>query len=813
MRPYFALIKDSFRAAIASNVLYVLLAIITVLLLAIAPLHVKEVLDWQLKFRNNVPDPDALVKRLVDRGQDPDSPAVNRVWDLLSDELRTDLKTLVQFEQDNDSLPKTKNPTTFPMQTMRSLENELNEIIKRNDFYQSEAWASKRFNAEAREMLDAGVDSLSAERSKRLNRLLMASAFPGVVQRGSGNALELWYGPWQWEDMTFSVSHNEFAQGTLATVTWFFDKFVLSIGLFIAILVTANFIPETFLPGSLNLLLSKPVSRWGLLLSKFAGGCAFVSLCAVYLFIGLWLWLGMGMGIWDQGILWGIPLYIVVFAIYYSVSTFVGVLSRSAILAIIVTGVFWAACFLVGLTHQVIESRINNARTRGLMAVNDELLQVGELSSISRWDDDHDNWEQELEIKMMEEQRIAMGAVMFAPGAGDDNDLSTLGPIYDPGHDLILAGLIDLGNPSSVNHKDLYASPVDEIKFREIGKAPRNTKAFLPDVDGVIAVLGNGEFKRFAGAELPDKNSENEEAENKPKSSESDEKTSGLASLTQSILNGKPKSKNRNLFEDIGPVDDKISVNNGNYVTLNPANRDIYVYRDAVISRFSLADGGKYQRLMDRKIETEVRTDMRAIIRAGGDTVVVALGNGAILSIDADTLEIRQSYLPQKKSPIINVVASSDGEYFVFHLRDRTVWLLDTTESQDISQLPVSGQGSITAVQFDDQDRLWFSTVANQAQLYDLEASRRVRSVAPEVGLLTRAFNWVIDPFYRIAPKPGEFYKIVSYLAGDSDQEQSDVDLNSLPAAKDPWQPLWSGLLFMCGMLAITCLVFQFRDF
>ena len=40
MRPYLAIIKDSFREAFASKVLWVLLALITLLLIALAPLGI-----------------------------------------------------------------------------------------------------------------------------------------------------------------------------------------------------------------------------------------------------------------------------------------------------------------------------------------------------------------------------------------------------------------------------------------------------------------------------------------------------------------------------------------------------------------------------------------------------------------------------------------------------------------------------------------------------------------------------------------------------------------------------------------------------
>src|SRR5258708_7444053 len=43
MRPYFAVLKDSFREAFASRVLWVLLILTTLLLLALAPLGLKDV--------------------------------------------------------------------------------------------------------------------------------------------------------------------------------------------------------------------------------------------------------------------------------------------------------------------------------------------------------------------------------------------------------------------------------------------------------------------------------------------------------------------------------------------------------------------------------------------------------------------------------------------------------------------------------------------------------------------------------------------------------------------------------------------------
>ena len=737
---------------------------------------------------------------------------MTRVWQRLDESLKKDVQQMVEEKKEAASGPvdaQTANSNFMKHRRVEGqLETALNEIIQQKDFYDEAIWGDKRLNPEAREMLEEGTENLTDERHRRLNRLLMANTFPGKVKRGSGNALEIWYGPWQWQGMTFAISYNQFANATLQTVTWVFDKFVMSIGLFIAILVTANFIPETFLPGSLNLLLSKPISRWGLLLAKFAGGCAFVTLCAVYLFLGLWLWLGFAMDIWDPGILWAIPLYIIVFAIYYSVSTFIGVWSRSPILSIIVTALFWAACFGVGLTYQMFDGRIDNSRTRGLVAVNDDVLHIGELNAVETWNDNDRDWEKNLEIKMMEEQRIAMGAVMFVPGAGDDNDLNLVGPVYDPKQDVVLSGVINLGNPGTMHHQDLFIASADTLKFEEIGKFPRDAIQAVSDDHGVIVFTRDGRFWRYVGKIVP---GENRAGNNDPASSDSDKKeskNSPLGSLAGSLFGNRNKPKQPELFEDISP-ENLTSVFSGRAIAHNPISNNVFVFKDDKLIQFQLGEDGKYE----RGVETAVKSSGTTIVAAGGKTVIVALANGNIVAFDDDTLEEIQTWRPQDKSPFTNVTASADGRYFAILCRDRTLWLLDNQNPQTIDQANLSWQGNINAADFDKQNRLWVANRSNQVQLVELSNFKSIKTHAPPTGWVTRAFEYGVKPIYWLFPKPGEFYKIIAHLTSNPEDAEDQVDLQGLSDAPDPWQPLWSGLLFMCFVLFITGLIFQFRDY
>lgn len=79
---------------------------------------------------------------------------------------------------------------------------------------------------------------------------------------------------------------------------------------------------------------------------------------------------------------------------------------------------------------------------------------------------------------------------------------------------------------------------------------------------------------------------------------------------------------------------------------------------------------------------------------------------------------------------------------------------------------------------------------------------------------MDNAYRYVIKPLYFAFPKPGEFYKVVTYLSGSADAERNpDVDLTILNPSPNPWSPLTSGLAFMAVMLGLSCLTFSRTDY
>ena len=164
-------------------------------------------------------------------------------------------------------------------------------------------------------------------------------------------------------------------------------------GVFIAIIVTSPIIPHTFEPGAIDLLLSKPVSRSLVFLDEVLGGCRSPALNAAYMICGLWLIIGLRLGVWNQKLLWCIPLYLFLFAIYYAVSAVAGLLWKNAIICVVLADLFWAICFALGVTKGSLDLWLMNPqRIVQVVPAGESLLAVNQQGQVVRWTDDQRQW-------------------------------------------------------------------------------------------------------------------------------------------------------------------------------------------------------------------------------------------------------------------------------------------------------------------------------------------------------------------------------------------------------------------------------------
>jgi ABC-type transport system involved in multi-copper enzyme maturation permease subunit len=130
---------------------------------------------------------------------------------------------------------------------------------------------------------------------------------------------------------------------------------VLGIGswvtLLVSVIVTAFFIPNMLRKGTIDLLLCRPISRPALLSYKYVGGLTFILINTAVAIVGMWLALGLRSGVWANSFLLMIFVYTFFFAILYAASTLFGVLTRSAVVAILLTCGVWFVLFLVSVFY------------------------------------------------------------------------------------------------------------------------------------------------------------------------------------------------------------------------------------------------------------------------------------------------------------------------------------------------------------------------------------------------------------------------------------------------------------------------------
>lgn len=119
----------------------------------------------------------------------------------------------------------------------------------------------------------------------------------------------------------------------------------------LALISTANIIPDFISGGAIDLTLSKPIGRLRLFVTKYCTSLLFVAAQVGVFSLLAFLVIGLRGGSWAWGLFWSVPLVVLVFSYLYSVSALVGMVTRSGMAALLVTGLVWAAIFVVNLAE------------------------------------------------------------------------------------------------------------------------------------------------------------------------------------------------------------------------------------------------------------------------------------------------------------------------------------------------------------------------------------------------------------------------------------------------------------------------------
>jgi ABC-type transport system involved in multi-copper enzyme maturation permease subunit len=122
----------------------------------------------------------------------------------------------------------------------------------------------------------------------------------------------------------------------------------------LALISTASIFPDFIAFGSIDLFLSKPISRLRLFFTKYVAGLLFVILQVLIFTVMAFIVLGVRGGGWFPGLFWAIPIVLCFFSYLFSVCVFFGVLWRSTLAAFFLTLVFWLICYALGTTELVL---------------------------------------------------------------------------------------------------------------------------------------------------------------------------------------------------------------------------------------------------------------------------------------------------------------------------------------------------------------------------------------------------------------------------------------------------------------------------
>jgi hypothetical protein len=763
MRPYLAIIKDSFREALASRVLWVMTGLIVLLLVLLAPLGYSETLTGEFAW-GDIADAPQLAERLKsDYAADKPSPG-RRIWSLFDEETRGKLEKLAERD---DRGPHDGGDYMAGLTTLRK---SLNKLLARRDFYRQEDWQDASLSQEARDLLARPRDQLSTAELTRLNRLLIEGPLQSYFAWRSPQSLSIAYFGLATDPLPFGKAQVEMfiKQWVLTSVmSWIVGVF----GMIAAILVTSTVIPQMFEPGSITLLLSKPISRSLLFTAKFLGACAFVLLNVSLLIVGLWLIVGWRFGIWNQGMLWCIPVFLFMFLIYYAVSALSGLVWKSAVISVVLTVLFWLICFVVDLTHAGLDGAVlERQRISRVIRADGALLSVAEGNRVQLWDKESHVW-----------QRVS-----HLGGGG----IPTVdGPYWhEPSRQLVVGQGFRHpfgGRTQRISLK--LASSDDGWKLRDGPKLPTGTSSLAVLQDGTLLAIAPDNIYRFAG-DLASK-----------------DKPLTIFGLKVPILGSGDKFKpclpaGRTSFSE--PIAVAADASHPRLVMC--AGNDVYLFEQET--------DGSLKETAHRSLDGNAYEGSAMAI--AGKSVLVAREEGRILLLSAADLKTQRDLVLESESQPRFVAASPDDGQFAVQFQNRYLWLVDAA-SGAAKRAPLPAQGEISGLSW-KADELLVADYANRVVAYDPKTLARREVYQPPLSRAEFAYYYIFDPLYTVFPKPRMLNKTVQYLmTGErtTDMGFFQGDLSQQREDLHPWQPVKSGLMFIGVMLLAACVYLERHEF
>lgn len=132
----------------------------------------------------------------------------------------------------------------------------------------------------------------------------------------------------------------------------------------LALVSTAAIFPDFVSSGSIELTLSKPISRLRLFITKYATGLLFVTLQVGVFSLASFLVIGIRGGAWIPQLFWAVPIVVLFFSYLFCICVLIGLTTRSTIAALLVTILLWLFFFGLNATDAIFVQLRENSTLR-----------------------------------------------------------------------------------------------------------------------------------------------------------------------------------------------------------------------------------------------------------------------------------------------------------------------------------------------------------------------------------------------------------------------------------------------------------------
>ncbi len=191
----------------------------------------------------------------------------------------------------------------------------------------------------------------------------------------------------------------------------------------LALISTSSIFPSFLSAGAVELVVSRPTRRSTIFFVKYTGGLLFVVMQVSVFTLGAFLAAGWRVGAWDPAIFLAIPIVTLFYSYLFCVNVLVGVITRSTLIALLATLLFWFSSFSVRTADDIMSQstfRLDAtiARSEERVAQLDAEATVAEEAGDDVGVEDAEHWalgpQEELEQAHKAQGQLAPWAAMVS---------------------------------------------------------------------------------------------------------------------------------------------------------------------------------------------------------------------------------------------------------------------------------------------------------------------------------------------------------------------------------------------------------------